>query len=398
MSEMYTPIVIQAMTVLSCLSLAGALVLQPLSPPAKRLGYAFMLPLVLAGFTPAFTPDLALEDFILMASYSLPVFLLGLTIFKHSIRSNSQMIALTIIFALLSSFAANAWGRQLLEGINSPMAITVLIILHLVLLFILKRQERRQDLFLFSVLLLSNLIIIYKDIGSYLYMGYFLILTGYALALHGIYAEYKRLHSHAQSEHEEIRRDFRHAVEREVRQRTKHMEWIKEQMREKSKFDDLTGALSKKHLLDLIDSYVHSKDMRKFSILMFDIDNFKTLNDTHGHIAGDRCLKDVVSIAKGTIRENDAIGRFGGDEFFILLPDQAASHALRIAERLRENIKSQSNPTFTISLGVSSYPWDGESQKELIKIADKGLYRSKELGRNRATYLGYLKTDHDFNS
>ncbi len=62
------------------------------------------------------------------------------------------------------------------------------------------------------------------------------------------------------------------------------MEWVQDQIKEKSKLDSLTGALMKKPLLDLMDTYIHSKDMRKFSILMFDIDNFKTLNDTYGHI------------------------------------------------------------------------------------------------------------------
>ncbi|GKT24045.1 GGDEF domain-containing protein, partial [Aduncisulcus paluster] len=101
-------------------------------------------------------------------------------------------------------------------------------------------------------------------------------------------------------------------------------------------------------------------------------------------------MKQLVSIAFSALREDDSIGRYGGDEFFIILPDQTASQAIKIADRFRQNVMEQTEPPYTISIGISTYPWDGESHKELIKIADDGLYKSKELGRNRASYTGYL--------
>lgn len=307
-----------------------------------------------------------------------------------------QMINSALALTLGFIFVVYQFGADLVNALNSPVILTLLIVVHVALLVILRQQKRTLDWIIFSILLVGNLVMIYKNIGNLLPVGYGINAIGYFLALRSIFTEYQMLHIQTREEHDEIRNDFKHAVEREVRKRTRRMEWVQDQIKEKSKLDTLTGALMKKPLLDLMDSYIHSKDMRKFSILMFDIDKFKTLNDTYGHIVGDKCLKQLVSVAYSTLREDDSIGRYGGDEFFIILPDQTAAQALKIADRYRQNIMEQTNPEYTISIGIATYPWDGETHKQLIKVADDGLYRSKELGRNRSSYVGYLKLDHEF--
>ncbi len=390
------PVIIQIMIIFASLSFTGALVLYPLSPASKRLGYTFIVPLLMIGFVRIFNSTLTSENLILIASYAMPLLLLVLTVLRHSFSNNTQMISASLGLAAALIVIVFQFGKELIDGLNSPVILTLLIVVHVALLIILRQQKRTLDWIIFSFLLIGNLVIVYKNIGTLLPLGYAINATGYALALRSIFTEYKYLHSQTRQEHAEIQNDFKHAVEREVRRRTKRMEWVKDQIKEKSKFDDLTGALSKKALLDLMDTYIHSRDMRKFSILMFDIDKFKTLNDTFGHIVGDKCLKNLVGIAYATLRENDAIGRYGGDEFFIILPDQNASQALRIADRFRQNVMEQTDPPYTISIGIATYPWDGETHKELIKIADDGLYKSKELGRNRVSYTGYLKLDHGF--
>lgn len=396
MNEILLAILIQALTVLSALCFTGALVLYPLSPASKRLGYSFLVPLLLIGFMRFVNTAISLEKLILIASFSMPVFLLVVTILRHSFDNNTQMVVTTVMLTVLLIFGVQAFPSSFILALESPVVLLILIAVHIALLFILRQQKRTLDWIIFSILLLGNLIIAYRNVGVFLPAGYAINLVGYGLALRSIYAEYLTMHQKVRTEHDEIRNDFHHAVEREVRKRTRRMEWVQDQIKEKSKVDTLTGALMKQPLLNLMDSYIHSKEMRKFSILMFDIDKFKTLNDTYGHIVGDKCLKQLVSIAFSTLRENDSIGRYGGDEFFIILPDQTASQAMRIADRYRESVHEHTDPSYSISIGIATYPWDGETHKELIKIADDGLYRSKELGRNRVSYTGYLKIDHDY--
>jgi len=336
------------------------------------------------------------ENLILIASYFMPVLLLLLTVLRHSFKNNTSMIGATFVVTTIFIFAVYQFGGVLVEGLDSPVILTLLIIVHVVLLVILRQQKRTLDWIIFSILLVGNLVMIYRNIGNLLAIGYGINAIGYFLALRSIFTEYQYLHVQTREEHEEIRSDFKDAVEKEVRRRTKRMEWVQDQIKEKSKLDNLTGALMKKPLIDLMDSFIHSREMRKFSILMFDIDKFKNLNDSYGHIVGDKCLKQLVTIALSTLRDQDAIGRYGGDEFFIVLPDQTASQALKIANRYREKVMEETDPQFSISVGVATYPWDGETHKELIKVADDGLYRSKELGRNRASYTGYLRVDHEF--
>ncbi len=396
MNEILLPILIQLLVIFSSLSFTGALVLYPLSPASKRLGYTFLVPLLMIGFVRLVNDSLSSENLILVASYFMPVLLLLMTVLRHTFKNNIQMINATSVLTIGFMLVVYRFGSDLVDGLNSPVILTLLIVVHIALLVILRQQKRTLDWIIFSLLLVGNLIMIYRNIGNLLPIGYGINAVGYFVALRSIFTEYQMLHTQTREEHDEIRNDFKHAVEREVRKRTRRMEWVQDQIKEKSKLDNLTGALMKKPLLDLMDTFIHSKDMRKFSILMFDIDKFKTLNDTYGHIVGDKCLKQLVTIAYSTLREDDSIGRYGGDEFFIILPDQTASQALKIAERYRQNVMEQTDPGYTISIGIATYPWDGETHKELIKIADDGLYKSKELGRNRASYVGYLKLDHDF--
>ncbi len=398
MNNILIPVLTQALVIFSALCFVGALVLNPLSPASKRVGYTFLVPLLLIGFMRYITTSVSMENLILIASFAMPVLILLLTLLKHSFDNNVQMITATFVLVLMLLLGVHKFGELFVKTLNSPVVLLVLIAFHVALLLLLRRQKRTLDWIIFTILLLGNLIIAYKNIGALLPAGYVINLFAYGLALRVIYIEHQYMLVKTQEEHKEIRSDFHQAVEREVRKRTKRMEWVQDQIKEKSKLDTLTGALMKKPLLDLIDTYIYSNEIRKFSILMFDIDKFKNLNDSYGHIVGDKCLKQLVSIAFSTLRENDSIGRYGGDEFFIILPDQTASQAMHIANRFRENIQENTEPSYTISIGISSYPWDGETHKDLIKVADDGLYKSKELGRNRVSYTGYLKIGHDFDS
>ena len=114
------------------------------------------------------------------------------------------------------------------------------------------------------------------------------------------------------------------------------------------------------------------------------------VNDTYGHIVGDKCIKSAINIVKSNMRIEDEIGRYGGDEFIIVMAETTGVKAYLAADRMRKSIEETSDPHFTISAGVASYPSDATTTKDLISAADRALYTSKENGRNRVTHIGQL--------
>lgn len=122
------------------------------------------------------------------------------------------------------------------------------------------------------------------------------------------------------------------------------------------------------------------------SVAMFDIDHFKHVNDTYGHQAGDEVLKRVAAGAAAELRSGDTIGRFGGEEFVIVLPDAAAEAAIKVAERVRHAIDTGSGaPAVTVSIGVAEMA-PGETSDTLLRRADDALYVAKREGRNRMRF------------
>jgi diguanylate cyclase (GGDEF)-like protein len=128
------------------------------------------------------------------------------------------------------------------------------------------------------------------------------------------------------------------------------------------------------------------------SVILFDIDHFKSFNDAYGHSTGDIILKTMSDVCKNDFRTYDMIGRYGGDEFAILLPETNLDNAVTAAERLRANIASMNTPTgtrgfrTTISLGVSTLLFSDLSLEMFIERADKAMYRAKATGRNRVCF------------
>lgn len=128
---------------------------------------------------------------------------------------------------------------------------------------------------------------------------------------------------------------------------------------------------------------------RGFALILTDIDHFKTVNDTYGHPAGDVVLRRVAEILEECARRTDIVARYGGEEFAILMEETDQSGALKIAERIRTAAEAQSFRTehgsfrCTMSLGISTYPEDGQNKAEIIERADQNLYEAKHGGRNR---------------
>jgi diguanylate cyclase (GGDEF)-like protein len=133
---------------------------------------------------------------------------------------------------------------------------------------------------------------------------------------------------------------------------------------------------------------VASRYHRNVSVILIDIDHFKSVNDKHGHQAGDKILKDLSLFMQRSLRKSDLIGRYGGEEFLIVLPNTGRDKALKLANELRESFANRSHVLgnkqlfITLSGGISCYPATA-SASQLIKAADEALYQAKEAGRNR---------------
>ena len=123
------------------------------------------------------------------------------------------------------------------------------------------------------------------------------------------------------------------------------------------------------------------------ALLMMDIDNFKLINDTLGHLFGDKILNKLGDIVKSIIRETDLAARYGGEEFSIVMSNTALEEAADIAERLRKAISEYNfditNGPTTVSIGIALYPSDSTSLQDLLSNADRALYRAKHEGKNR---------------
>ncbi|GAH66444.1 unnamed protein product [marine sediment metagenome] len=126
-----------------------------------------------------------------------------------------------------------------------------------------------------------------------------------------------------------------------------------------------------------------------FSIIIFDIDDFKKYNDAYGHLAGDQLLQELAGLMIKKCRSTDIIARYGGEEFVIILPETEYDGAVLVAERLRKSVKKYSfkinkkgkKGKVTISLGIATYPEDATKVKDLINAADINLYGEKRIGK-----------------
>ncbi|MGD9058529.1 MAG: diguanylate cyclase [Desulfobacterales bacterium] len=152
--------------------------------------------------------------------------------------------------------------------------------------------------------------------------------------------------------------------------------------------DSLTGLFVRRYFLVKLQEELHRAERYNniLSVVMADLDQFKNINDTYGHDAGDRALKAIGKFLQQNIRDVDMVARYGGEEFVILIPEAANDAALILAERLRKQmseLKIKDLPPITISLGIATFPDDGSDINDLIKKADAAMYAAKRAGRNR---------------
>ena len=165
--------------------------------------------------------------------------------------------------------------------------------------------------------------------------------------------------------------------------------------------DELTGLWNRRFFMDLANQEMEKAKRyhQFFSLLLLDIDDFKTINDDYGHEAGDRLLNYVGKYIKNNLRKVDIPGRYGGDEFAVIMPQTDLNSAYIIGEKLRiyfdQNplIYRNNNVHFTVSIGITEYDQNMTSIEKMIKIADDALYKAKKEGRNM-TYKIPGNTNH----
>jgi len=168
-----------------------------------------------------------------------------------------------------------------------------------------------------------------------------------------------------------------------------------------ARVDSLTGLLNRRSLDEILPSEIgrHTRYGGIFSLIILDLDSFKSLNDNYGHLAGDELMRQIGLIMRNAIRESDRAFRYGGDEFAILLPQTNMEAALKVAERIRQQtyakIEIGSKP-ISISLGIATWPVDGVVVNDLLAAADAALYQAKRNGGNR-TQCSALKLSSEAN-
>ncbi|MDX1454591.1 MAG: diguanylate cyclase [Gammaproteobacteria bacterium] len=183
-----------------------------------------------------------------------------------------------------------------------------------------------------------------------------------------------------------------------LQQRNEELMLVNQRIRELAEHDDLTGIYNRRYIMQLLNLMKARSDRtgEPFSVVLIDLDHFKKVNDRYGHAAGDQALADFAELTEDTLRgmdliaqdKDEAFGRYGGEEFIILLPATRLEGAMQCAERLRlrqeevQRAEQDAGMHVTLSAGIAEYR-HGEAVEDMLKRADKALYSAKDRGRNQ---------------
>jgi two-component system cell cycle response regulator len=171
----------------------------------------------------------------------------------------------------------------------------------------------------------------------------------------------------------------------------------REVMRFKATHDTLTGVWNRGAILETLEKEIwrSRREGQSLGVLIADLDHFKSVNDTYGHLAGDAVLKEISKRMQADVRPYDSVGRYGGEEFLVLFPGCNTTAAHDAAERLRKSIcrGPVETPAGTLEVtmsigGVSTVEWPKDNPSQILQMADSALYRAKEEGRNRVVMAG----------
>ena len=170
---------------------------------------------------------------------------------------------------------------------------------------------------------------------------------------------------------------------------------LKEKLKALAFYDELTGCINFRWIIKIIEHEIARcrRYHKELTLVMVDIDHFKEINDTYGHVRGNIILSKFAEIIKTSVRNVDMVGRYGGEEFLIILPEATQQQSLAVMERIREklaqltrfpsSVKNRESISIKFSAGIVSFPYNSTDLEDLIDLADRALYKAKREGRNR---------------
>lgn len=355
----------------------------------KLLGMTFFNPFLLNCHVLFLEDKIPPVGILSLSEFTLALGILITFIQPNNVKSFKRKAAFIISVPLLLAVIISHFGGFVFMSL--PVTVqTVLVSVVIVGTIVLINSHGYNEIRLMTSLVLWLISVLLRLFEPQMYMKQVITIFKLAAFASFFYYFYSAIYNgfiSKISESVKLKESMEKSLNLEVKRRVFEIERSNERLLEISKTDLLTKAFNKITILNIIERLINSKKEGTFSILMFDIDNFKTINDSLGHVTGDLCLKTLAQVASGNIREVDFLGRYGGDEFIIVLPSLTTNEAKYVAERFQNKVNEMSNPKLTVSIGIATYPQDGHTVKELISAADMGLYKSKSRGKNAISHI-----------
>jgi diguanylate cyclase (GGDEF)-like protein len=298
-------------------------------------------------------------------------------------------VDLIVAWVAYSPYASNPAVRLSLEG-------GALFFCALNVLVMLSRRIRSPLMVVFGVSatwfgLASLAFILAQPWNHMWWLGHAIFAGGFFLLSYGVVQAFRTTRSFSTIySQEELMTRLAQAMAR-TQSALKEVQWSNQKLERLSTTDPLTGAGNRRQFIEHIETEIAraKRSGAPLSLLSLDLDHFKGINDSRGHLVGDEVLCGFVRKCLESIRPFDAVARVGGEEFMVLLPGATLEAACAVGERLRSAIQSSAfdvgnRPSIdvTISIGVSEFGRDGDTLDEFLRVADRRLYRAKHEGRN----------------
>lgn len=353
----------------------------------KLLGMVFFIPFAIlcTAFTAA--ADIQASNVLSLSELCLSSGILFILAHPYNAKNHSMKAALIVVLPILLGVYSIQAKQFFYYSLSAAYRSTLTAVFTAASILYINRSWNDKKFIISLSIWLAGILTGFFEGQPYIReLALFIKLCAYAGFSHYFYSKTYSAYMKKIEESQKLIEKMEKSLHKEVKKRTIEIERSNERLLEMSKTDLLTKALNKITILNIIERLIANKREEVFSILMFDIDDFKSINDSYGHVTGDLCLKVLANIASSNIREMDFLGRYGGDEFIIVLPSLSENEARYVAERFKKKVNETTNPKFTVSIGIATYPQDGETVKELISVADKGLYRSKSKGKNAISH------------
>jgi diguanylate cyclase (GGDEF)-like protein len=353
----------------------------------KLLGLSFFIPSAICISAFVLSASTTAGNIISLSEFCLSFCILLLLIQPYNSRNNKFIAAAIIITSLIFSvFLIRSENFIFYKLSVAARTMLTVISISAALVYIKGKNKDQRLVAPLAVWLAGVLTGLVKNQEQVIGITLLLKTCAYSAFIYYFYSITYNSYMSKINESQDLVKAMEHSLYKEVKKRVFEIEKSNERLLEISKTDMLTRAFNKATILNIIERLISNKKIEVFSLIMFDIDNFKIINDSLGHVTGDICLKTLANIASGNIREVDYLGRYGGDEFIIVLPTLGESEAKFVAERFKNKVNETTDPRLTVSMGISTYPKDGQTVNELISVADKGLYRSKSKGKNTISH------------